>query len=250
MNCKPEGIVIYTRVSTHEQADSGKSLDNQLQRAYDYANYLKVPVVANYREGGISGKKIDNRPGLLEMLANLKPRQMVVVLSLSRLARNAKDFFDIQQRINDKYCFLHILDLQVDTNTPSGNMMLTLMSAFAQFEREEISKRTSSVLNFLSREGKLGKKPPYGWRFAGKQMPFERVEEEQVIIEEIRSFLQQNPDASISEIVKSLTEGKYKPRKKATWKEGDPEPKWDYGKVKAIVDQNDLRPTKSLKEEE
>lgn len=132
-------VVGYIRVSTGDQFDSGHGL--RAQRAALEAAYPGAQVFA---ETG-SGKSLD-RPVLLELLAALEPDDLLVVARLDRLTRSLKDFADLLERASREGWRLVALDLGLDTSTPQGEMMASVLAAFAQYERRLISQRTKDGL--------------------------------------------------------------------------------------------------------
>jgi hypothetical protein len=95
-----------------------------------------VTVIGEHQDKDLSGGRADNRPGLQEAIATACARKAVlVVYSLSRLARCTKDAID-----------LAVLQENVNTRSPMGRFIFTLFSALAQLEREQIAERTSSAM--------------------------------------------------------------------------------------------------------
>ena len=90
--------VIYTRVSTGEQAEHGVSLDNQESRCHEWALRNQVLVVQTYREEGVSAKT-QNRPELKKMLEFIrnhgKNLDFLIIYDVDRLSRQAADYYDI-----------------------------------------------------------------------------------------------------------------------------------------------------------
>lgn len=230
------GVVGYCRVSTLMQAKEGISLETQAQKIREYAQYKNLVVKKIYMDEGISGKDYKVRPGLVALLDELGDRTYVVVVSLSRLARNVKQTIDLNEIIERNNSFLVALDVDVNTNTASGRLIFTILSGFYQFEREQTAERVSANLSRLSREKKLKSKPPYGWRYIGRNIPWERNEAEQENIAFIRKLLQDDTTIPIAEIIKKLNLEKriYKRNKTGVTK------KWFHATVKKIMEQNDM----------
>ena len=83
-----------------------------------------------------------------------------MVTKLDRLARSTKDLMSIIQELDRKNVGLHILDLGIDTQTPTGQLMLTILGGIAQFEREIMLERQREGVNKAKSEGKYtGRKP-------------------------------------------------------------------------------------------
>lgn len=105
-----------------------------------------------------SGKNTD-RPKLKEMLSFIREGDIVIVESISRLARNTKDLLCIVDTITSKGADLVSLKENIDTSTPQGKCMLTVFGALAQFERELINERTLEGVAIAKEEGKYKGKP-------------------------------------------------------------------------------------------
>lgn len=105
-----------------------------------------------------SGKNTD-RPKLKEMLSFIREGDVVIVESISRLARNTKDLLGIVDTITSKGADLVSLKENIDTSTPQGKCMLTVFGALAQFERELINERTLEGVAIAKEQGKYKGKP-------------------------------------------------------------------------------------------
>lgn len=144
----PSGRLIgYARVSTDEQ-----SLDLQLDA-------LRAAGVkeANLHMEKVSGADAD-RPGLEAALLTARRGDTIVVWRLDRFGRSARDILNRIHELRDRGVhFLSIKDA-VDTTTSAGKLLLTIHSAFAQFERDVISERTrAGMAAYVARGGKLGR---------------------------------------------------------------------------------------------
>ena len=90
----------------------------------------------------------------------VREHDTLVVTKLDRLARSMKDLMDIIQELDRKKVGLRILDLGIDTQTPTGKLMLTILGGIAQFEREVMLERQREGVNKAKSEGKYtGRKP-------------------------------------------------------------------------------------------
>ncbi len=118
-----------------------------------------VPEDRIYEEK-VSGKSKDNRPELKAMLKAVREGDEVVVHKLDRLARNTKDLLTIVDQISKASASLNILDLGINTGTPVGKMILTVLGAVSELERSYINDRTrAGVKRYIERGGKMGPKP-------------------------------------------------------------------------------------------
>ena len=100
-----------------------------------------------------------NRPELMKMLDRITEGDTVVVESLSRLGRSTKDLIELVELFNQKNVHLVSLKEQIDTSTPTGKFLFTLMSAISQFERDVIAERTREGLRSARARGRTGGRP-------------------------------------------------------------------------------------------
>lgn len=128
----------YARVST-----TGQSLDAQLNAL---SNCDKI-----FQEK-ISGAK-DDRPQLQLMLEFVREGDSVVVTKLDRLARNTRHLLEIAEFLATKKVTLKIQNLGIDTGTPTGKLMLTMVGAIATFERELMLERQAEGIALAKKKG-------------------------------------------------------------------------------------------------
>ena len=117
-----------------------------------------VPKNRIYEEKA-SAKSKDNRPPLQAMIKALREGDECVVHKLDRLARNAKDLLTIVESITNAGASLNILDLGINTGTPVGKMIITVLGAVSELERSYINDRTrAGVRAYIESGGKMGPK--------------------------------------------------------------------------------------------
>lgn len=137
----------YIRVSTAEQHEA-----RQLEA-------LEKLGVEKYFSEKISGKNTD-RPQLQAMLDFVREGDVVIVHDFSRLARSTKDLLDLVERLERKGVTLVSNKENVDTSTATGKLMLTMIGAIAEFERQNLLDRQAEGIAIAKREGKYkGRKP-------------------------------------------------------------------------------------------
>ena len=136
----------YARVSTEAQ-----NLDRQLDALEKYG----VDMIYNEK---MSGTK-KNRPELTKLLDRITEGDTVVVESLSRLGRSTKDLIELTETFQSKGVNLVSLKESINTNSPTGKLLFTLMSAIAQFERDVIADRTREGLKAARARGRMGGRP-------------------------------------------------------------------------------------------
>ena len=142
-----EIALLYARVSTQMQVNDGMSLgaqERELRRAAELAGFTEMELL---REEGRSGKSIQGRPVLRAALEKLDSgdASAIFVTRVDRLARSTKDFLSIVDRASANDWRIVLLDLNLDTSTPHGRFVVTIMSALAEMERAIIAERQKDV---------------------------------------------------------------------------------------------------------
>ncbi len=154
--------VIYTRVSTDRQADEGYSLDEQERSCHERIDREGWTHVHTFPEAGVSGK-LASRPQLDKLLSRLDDMDVIVVYALDRLGRSTKNLLELWERCEAADVKLVFVRESIDTSTPAGRMMRTVLCAVAELEREQISDRTKSALAARRRSGEqVTGRAPYG----------------------------------------------------------------------------------------
>ena len=159
---------IYTRVSTSMQVD-GYSLDAQRDKLRKYAEYEDMTIVGEYSDEGFSGKNIQGRLEFQRMLNDIQEGKdgvsFVLVFKLSRFGRTAADVLNSLQLMQDFGVNLICVEDGIDSSKDSGKLMISVLSAVAEIERENIRTQTMAGREQKAREGKWnGGFAPYGYR--------------------------------------------------------------------------------------
>lgn len=139
-------VIGYCRTSTQDQ-----NLDLQLDA-------LKAAGVERVFEDRASGARLD-RPGLADCLAYVRAGDTLVVWKLDRLGRSLSHLLKIADELQERGVDLVITTLGVDTRTPAGRMLYSLLGAIAEFERELIRERVSAGLEAARARGRVGGRP-------------------------------------------------------------------------------------------
>jgi DNA invertase Pin-like site-specific DNA recombinase len=134
--------VAYIRVSTIEQNEA-----RQLEA-------MKDKNIEKYFTEKVSAKNT-NRPKLQEMLDFVRSGDTIYIHDFSRLARSTKDLLDIVEKLNAKGVHLVSNKENIDSSTPTGKLMLTMIGAIAEFERQQILERQREGIAIAKREGKF-----------------------------------------------------------------------------------------------
>lgn len=177
---------IYTRVSTAAQTE-GYSLEAQTERLRKYADYKEMEVVREYCDAGKSGKSITGRPEFQRMLQDASEERdgvaFILVFKLSRFGRNAADVLNSLQFIQDYGVNLVCVEDGIDSSKDSGKLTITVLSAVAEIERENILVQTMEGRKQKAREGKWnGGQAPFGYDLNSKNSTLVVNEEEAEIV--------------------------------------------------------------------
>ena len=172
----------YVRVSTVEQAKKGISIKNQKMRIRRYAEDNDLTIIEICEDRGISGSKIKNRPGMMQLidLVDGKKAEAVVSYKLDRLFRNTSDAINTLDWLKAKKVAFHSITEKIDTTTPLGKFFVGITALYAEMERDVLSERIRDNLKMKKLRGeKTGGHVPYGYdsyikeyvKRDGKQVP-------------------------------------------------------------------------------
>ena len=167
MKKKKQKCYIYIRVSTAMQVE-GYSLEAQKDRLNKFAEFQDMEVVREYCDAGKSGKNITGRPEFTQMLQDVADGRddvdFILVFKLSRFGRNAADVLNSLQYIQDFGVNLICVEDGIDSSKDSGKLTITVLSAVAEIERENILVQTMEGRRQKAREGKWnGGQAPFGY---------------------------------------------------------------------------------------
>jgi len=139
--------VLYARFSPRPNAAECESIETQMERMRAYCQASGWAVIGEHEDRDLSGRRTDNRPGLQAALdAAARKGCVLLVYSLSRLARNTRDAIDIAERIDAAGGDLASLREKIDTTTAMGRFFFRLMASMAELEREQIAERTADAM--------------------------------------------------------------------------------------------------------
>ena len=175
----------YIRVSSAQQAQEGVSLEAQQAKIEQWCSANGYELVNVFKDEGISGKRMDTRPGLQDALASVKKGNAFVFYSMSRVARSTKDMLAIGELITKKKADMVSLIENIDTTSASGKMMFQMLAVLAEFERNLGGERTANVLqNKKANNQKYCNKTPYGFKRVDDRL--EQVKQEVMVVAEIQ----------------------------------------------------------------
>jgi DNA invertase Pin-like site-specific DNA recombinase len=143
-------------------------MEAQGARASAWAQANGYALAETFSDAGISGKRTVNRPGLQRALTAVcgERGNVLIVYSLSRLARSTKDAIAIAERLEKAGADLVSLTERIDTTTAAGKMVFRMLAVLAEFERDLVSERTKAALAHKSAKGERVGGVPYGFRLA------------------------------------------------------------------------------------
>ncbi len=145
-------VALYARVSTK---NNGQDPETQLLALREYAKARKLEVFSEYVDIGISGSK-DSRPALNRLMANARKRRFdtVLVARFDRFARSTRHLVLALEEFNALGVDFISLSESVDTSTPMGKMVYTVIAAVAELERSLIRERVVMGLQRAKAQGK------------------------------------------------------------------------------------------------
>ena len=198
-------VYLYTRVSTTMQID-GYSLDAQKTKMKAFCDYNEYEIAGEYEDAGKSGKSIEGRIAFNQMMDDIKSGKdevsYVLVFKLSRFGRNAADVLATLQVMQDFGVNLICVEDGIDSSKDAGKLMISVLSAVAEIERENIRVQTMEGRMQKAREGKWnGGFAPYGYALIDGKLV---VNEEEAVV--IRTIFDQyvNTDLGANGIAKYL----------------------------------------------
>jgi DNA invertase Pin-like site-specific DNA recombinase len=150
-------VIGYARVSTVDQ-----NLDSQLEQ-------LKAAGCEKIYQEKASGAKVD-RPELAAMLDYCREGDTVVVSKLDRVARSTAHLLTIVDTFEKSGVAFKVLNISLDTSTPTGKLMLSMLAAIGQFEREMMLERQREGVEIAKRAGKYTGRKATAQAQAGKVM--------------------------------------------------------------------------------
>lgn len=181
VSTKKQRCYIYTRVSTSMQVD-GYSLDAQRERLKREAAHRDMLVVGEFSDEGKSGKNISGRPEFTEMMRRIENDNTdnidyVLVFKLSRFGRNADDVLHELRIMQRHGVNLLAVEEGIDSAGPTGRLMISVIAAVAEIERENINIQTMEGRLQKAREGKWnGGFAPYGYKLENGSLVIDETE--------------------------------------------------------------------------
>ena len=181
----------YVRVSTDKQAERGVSLEAQAEKIRAMAVVHNAELLDIIVDGGESAKTLQ-RPGMERLLALVDAGkvQTVVVAKLDRLTRSVKDLCELLERFERRGAALISVAESLDTSSAAGRLVLNIMTAVSQWEREAIGERTRDAMSHKRTNGERVGNIRFGYRLGTDGKHLEPDPAEQVVLQEIRGLRQ------------------------------------------------------------
>ena len=171
----------YTRVSTQDQADSGLSLEAQKQDIERYYQYLLAPKDIAWGglfvDSAVSGNTLfGEREAGGRLNTTLEHGDHVIMAKLDRGFRRTDDCCNMVNQWKQRGITLHIRDLNLDTSTPTGDMVIKILSIVAEWERRRIAERTAAAVRIARQNGKAANGfAGYGFKYVGAKGQKRRI---------------------------------------------------------------------------
>src|SRR5215218_5864197 len=225
--------ILYARVSTDEQARSGYSLGQQLERLRKYATAEGYEVLEEIEDSGQSGASLE-RPGLDRARDLIATGKVSVILAQDRdrFAREPALHYILKQELAEYECELRALNDQGD-GTPEGELTDGILDQLAKYERAKIAERTRRGMMRKAREGRVVvTRPAYGFRYNEARDALIVCEPEMAVVEKVLRLAADGLGHNAIQ-TRLFREGVPSPTGK---------PEWDWSMIKKIVYNDAYRP--------
>ena len=199
-------VYVYTRNSNIEAFEKGSSKLTQLKRATSYANIKQLQINEVIEEQCSGTIPFERREKGFELLKKLKTNDHIICSHLDRFCRNTLSLLQMIQRFKKRKIYLHFVDLscEVTGSDAIGNVFLTMLSCFAQFNAQQTSEKLKSYKERMRSENKFsGGKMTFGYD-KDENGFFVPVEKEQEVIREM--LLMRKQGKSYRTIAKEISQ--------------------------------------------
>ena len=215
----------YIRVSTEQQGESGAGLDAQRAAIVAFAAKAGLDLVAIHEDAGVSGAAgIEDRPGLIAAVAQLRKGDTLIVGKRCRLGREQMAVLMIEKAVAKRGASISSADGVGNGDDPSARFMAAIIDAAAAYERNLIRCRTKAALAAKRSKGERVGQVPFGWRDEDGRLV--AVEAEQEVLARIHECRQTG--LSLRAIAAILNDEKITTRQGGT--------KWYASTIKSILD--------------
>ncbi|MGI8962081.1 MAG: recombinase family protein [Bryobacteraceae bacterium] len=206
----------YVRVSTEKQAEKGVSLDAQMAKIQAAALLHEYALIDIIQDGGESAKSLD-RPGMAHVLDLVRTKAVdaVIIVKLDRLTRSVRDLADLLDVFTKYGVSLISISESLDTGSAAGRLVLNIMTAVSQWEREAIGERTRDALRFKKAQGERVGNIAFGYRSSIDGVMLEQNPEEQALLDRVRCLRESG--YTISQIADALNAQGLRTRRGGKW---------------------------------
>ena len=214
MDAEKAKAVIYTRVSTEDQAKEGFSLDAQLDKLRSYCKARDWLISGEYIDDGYSGRNT-KRPAYSKMLMEKDSWDILLVIKMDRIHRNSKNFMLMMEELKrDKKEFVSMTE-SLDTSTAMGRFVMDIIQRIAQLESEQIGERVYVGMEQKARTngGMLGFNIPYGYNYINGNLIINQNEAKQVK----NIFLKYSKGLSMKKIANELNSENIPTKQNRNW---------------------------------
>jgi site-specific DNA recombinase len=207
----------YVRVSTDKQSEKGISLDAQTEKIRAMAVVHGAELMEVVQDGGESAKSL-NRPGIQRVLGMIERRevQAVIIAKLDRLTRSVKDLCELLELFERRGVALISVAESLDTGSAAGRLVMNIMAAVSQWEREAIGERTRDALQHKRGQGERVGNIAFGYRLAPDGKHVELDPGEQTVLTDIREL--RDSGVSLRRIAITLNERSLTTRRGTSWR--------------------------------
>jgi DNA invertase Pin-like site-specific DNA recombinase len=208
------GCVTYYRRSTDKQ---DTTIESQQTACIRKAQELGLEIINEYSDE-ITGKSdLSDREGMSRMMTEIKAGQILIVYSISRIARQIEVFYGIMKMLKERGCRVICCHEKLDSLDPHMEVIWAVHAAFAQQEREAISSRTKAALQTMKKKGQAVGRPRWGYEIDPETKKLVPIPE---LYEMIQSIVKMRTEQKLSlqQIADILNEISFPtPAKKGPW---------------------------------
>jgi DNA invertase Pin-like site-specific DNA recombinase len=174
--------IIYTRVSTTDQAESGAGLAAQSASCAAYAAKAGITVIGTFTDAAISGAAgIEDRPGLMAAVAGLRRGDVLLIAKRDRLGRDQMAVLMIEKAVSRKGATIVSADGMGNGDDAGSIFMRQVIDAAAVYERNLIKARTKAALAAKRKAGERVGEVPFGWTLDAAGRLVEDADEQNVL---------------------------------------------------------------------
>ena len=175
--------IIYLRVSTTDQAESGAGLAAQSASCAAYAAKAGINVIGTFTDAAISGAAgIEDRPGLMAAVAGLRRGDVLLIAKRDRLGRDQMATLMIEKAVSRKGATIISADGLGNGDDAGSVFMRQVIDAAAVYERNLIKARTKAALAAKRKAGERTGEVPFGWRLDDAGRLAEDAAEQNVLV--------------------------------------------------------------------